>query len=467
MKEKETMTKFTDLGLDKPILKAIQAEGYDTPTPIQAKAIPHLIAGKDVLGIAQTGTGKTAAFALPILQKLSQINGKPMKFRPRALVLAPTRELAAQIEASVRTYGRDLPIRQTAVFGGASLRNQVRQLERGIDVLIATPGRLVDLMNQGFVKLDQVEVFVLDEADRMLDMGFIHDVKKIAAQLPTVRQTALFSATMPKTVSRLVDDMMHEPVQVEVAPRATTVERIEQKVHFVTKSDKRALLSVILEDEAIERVLVFTRTKHGADRVTRHLEQRGIIATALHGNKTQSAREKALASFRSGRARVLVATDIAARGIDVDGVTHVINFDLPNEPESYVHRIGRTARAGAEGIAISFCDGEERGYLRDIEKTIRQSIDVDEEHPYHAQAAANDTGETRPNRGRQHRGGKGGGNGGGGNGGGNHRNGDRPTSQPGENKKRHFRPQNGKPSGKPSGRFGGKQGGKQGGKRAA
>ncbi len=385
------MTDFAGLKLAQPILRAIQDEGYTTPTPIQSKSIPSLLEGRDLLGVAQTGTGKTAAFALPLLHRLSKNGKKPESRKPRALILAPTRELAGQIGDSLWTYSRHQHLRSTVVYGGASIRPQIQAMSRGVHALVATPGRLLDLMNQGHVKLDAVEYFILDEADRMLDMGFIHDVKKIVAAVPQQRQTLLFSATMPKSVQGLADGLLSDPVKVEVAPAATTAEKVEQKVMFVAKDKKRALLSSLLEDRKIKRVLIFTRTKHGADRVTRHLHQNGVQSEAIHGNKSQNARQRALKSFRTGNIRALVATDIAARGIDVEDVTHVINFDLPNEPGSYVHRIGRTARAGAEGIAISFCDHDERAYLLDIEKIIRQSVPVEEDHPYHAVDIANDT----------------------------------------------------------------------------
>ena len=389
------MTNFAGLELAQPILRAIADEDYTTPTPIQSKSIPPLLKGRDLLGVAQTGTGKTAAFALPLLHLLASNGGKLQNRQTRALILAPTRELAGQIGDSFKTYGRHLHLRTAVVYGGASIRPQIKALARGLHVLVATPGRLMDLVARGHLRLDAVEVFILDEADRMLDMGFIRDVKKITAALPKRRQTALFSATMPKTVQGLADGLLSNPVQVEAASTATTVEKVEQRVLFVAKDKKRALLGELLNDEAIERVLIFTRTKHGANRVARHLGQCGVRSDAIHGNKTQSARQRALNDFRRGRIRALVATDIAARGIDVDGVTHVINFDLPNEPESYVHRIGRTARAGASGIAISFCDHEERGYLRDIEKTIRQSVPAFNDHPYHAEEIANHAGAAK------------------------------------------------------------------------
>ena len=383
------MTDFTGLELAQPILRAITDEGYTTPTPIQLKSIPALLEGRDLLGVAQTGTGKTAAFTLPLLHRLAQ-NGEKLKSRqPRALIIAPTRELAAQINDSVRCYGQHMHLRSTVVFGGASIRPQIQALNRGVHILVATPGRLLDLMNQRHLQLGSVETFSLDEADRMLDMGFIPDVKKITAALPNKRQTLLFSATMPKSIEGLAASLLNDPVRVEVAPAATTVEKVEQHVLFVAKDKKRSLLGELLKNKDIARVLVFTRTKHGADRVVRHLQQCGVKSDAIHGNKAQNARQRALKSFRNGRIRALVATDIAARGIDVDGVTHVINFDLPNEPESYVHRIGRTARAGAGGIALSFCDHEERAYLRNIEKVIRQSVPVLEDQPFHAAEIAN------------------------------------------------------------------------------
>nr|ABZ06107.1 putative DEAD/DEAH box helicase [uncultured marine microorganism HF4000_005I08] len=386
------MTSFAGLDLAQPILRAIADEGYTTPTPIQGKSIPPLLEGRDLLGVAQTGTGKTAAFALPLLHRLADNAGKSHPRQPLALILAPTRELAGQIGDSFRTYGRHLRLRTGVVFGGVSIRRQIQTLARGVHVLVATPGRLIDLMNRGDLRLDAVEVFILDEADRMLDMGFIRDVKKITAALPKRRQTLLFSATMPKSVQGLAADLLSNPVRVEAAPASTTVEKVDQMVLFVPKDKKRALLGELLNDKDMARVLIFTRTKHGANRVARYLHDRGIHSDAIHGNKAQNARQRALDGFRSGRIRALVATDIAARGIDVEGVTHVINFDLPNDPESYVHRIGRTARAGAAGIAISFCDSGERAHLRDIEKTIRQKVPVIEDHPYLAAEIANDPG---------------------------------------------------------------------------
>jgi len=397
------LSSFDDLGLNEPILRAVRAEDYTTPTPIQVQAIPHLLQGRDLLGCAQTGTGKTAAFALPILQRLAA-ERRPAGARGcRALILTPTRELAAQIETSFAVYGRHLPLSRAVVFGGVGQGPQVKALGRGVDILVATPGRLLDLMGQGCIRLDRLEVFVLDEADRMLDMGFIQDVRKVILTLPAKRQTLLFSATMPAEIARLADGMLTDPVKVAAQPVASTVERVEQRVMFVEKADKRPLLDRLLRDEAVGRALVFTRTKHGANRVAEQLARAGVAADAIHGNKSQTARTRALERFRSGAGRVLVATDIAARGIDIDGITHVINYDLPNVPESYVHRIGRTARAGAAGVAISFCDGEERAYLRDIEALIRMRIDVVAEHPWHAGPRAAAVEAPAPRAGRRNR----------------------------------------------------------------
>ncbi|MBF5044844.1 DEAD/DEAH box helicase [Aggregicoccus sp. 17bor-14] len=372
---------FKDLQLVEPLLRAVEAEGYTTPTPIQQQAIPYALSGRDVLGCAQTGTGKTAAFGLPILQRL--MASKPAgNARPiRCLVLTPTRELANQIGESFATYGKFSGLTHTVIFGGVGQNAQEQALRRGIDILVATPGRLLDLMNQGHVSYNSLEIFVLDEADRMLDMGFIHDVKRVIAKLPKKRQTLFFSATMPAEITGLANSILSNPAKVEVTPVATTAETVEQKMYFVDTNQKRNLLSHLMEEPAIKRAIVFTRTKHGANRVAKHLVDGGVVAEAIHGNKSQNARERALEAFKDGTCRVLVATDIAARGIDIDGVTHVINFDLPNIPESYVHRIGRTGRAGARGIALSFCDGEERAYLKDIERTIRRSVPV-VEHPY-------------------------------------------------------------------------------------
>ncbi len=372
---------FSDLNLIDPLLRALRAEGYQQPTPIQRQAIPHVLAGRDLIGCAQTGTGKTAAFALPILQRLAAEASRP-RGGLRVLVLSPTRELASQIGDSFAAYGRHTGLKHAVIFGGVGQQPQVEALRRRPDILVATPGRLLDLMGQGLVRLNTIETFVLDEADRMLDMGFIHDVRRVIAALPVRRQTLLFSATMPSDIQDLADHILVDPVHVEVTPQATTVETIAQSVFFVEKGDKRALLEHILGDPTIRRALVFTRTKHGANKLAQQLERARIQAEAIHGNKSQSARERALANFKSGRTRVLVATDIAARGIDVDDVTHVINYELPNEPETYVHRIGRTARAGASGTAYSFCDADERAYLRDIEKLIRLRVPVAADHPY-------------------------------------------------------------------------------------
>jgi ATP-dependent RNA helicase RhlE len=371
-----TQNGFSGLDLVEPLLRALDAQGHTTPTPIQTQAIPSCLAGKDLLGIAQTGTGKTAAFALPILQSLAA--GRPQKGprQARALILAPTRELAIQIGQALQLYGRHLNLHHTVIFGGVRQRAQVDALRRGVDIIVATPGRLLDLMNQRHVKLDRIEHFVLDEADRMLDMGFIRDVRKIVATLPAERQTLFFSATMPKAVSGLAGDILSDPVKVAVTPASTPVERIEQSVYFLSADEKRDRLAEILRDPALDRTIVFTRTKHRADRVARHLAQIGISTEAIHGNKSQNVRQRALKGFRDGRVRVLVATDIAARGIDIDGVSHVINFELPNVPEDYVHRIGRTARAGASGTAIAFCDPGEQAYLRAIEKLTRQSLRI-------------------------------------------------------------------------------------------
>jgi ATP-dependent RNA helicase RhlE len=378
------MSSFSDLDLLEPLQRALAAEGYAAPTPIQAAAIPPLLAGHDLLGIARTGTGKTAAFALPLLQRLAAARRPPQPRSARVLVLTPTRELALQIHESFGRYGCHLRLARAVIFGGVGQGPQVKALARGVDVLVATPGRLIDLIEQGHLSLAAVEAFVLDEADRMLDMGFIHAVRRIVALLPAKRQTLLFSATMPDAVAGLAARLLSDPVRVEVTPAATTAERVEQRVLFVEKANKRGLLLELLRDRAVARALIFTRTKHGANRVAEQLVKAGVRADAIHGNKSQNARQRALEGFRSGHLRALVATDIAARGIDIDGITHVINFDLPNEPESYVHRIGRTARAGAEGIALSFCDAEERAYLRDIEKVIRQAVPVDAAHPFHA-----------------------------------------------------------------------------------
>jgi len=373
---------FAELQLIEPLQKALKGLGYITPTPIQAQAIPPLLEGRDLLGCAQTGTGKTAAFALPLLQKLYADRSPLAPRSARVLVLTPTRELAHQIAESFRSYGRYMGLRLALVYGGVGQMPQVRACARGVDVLVATPGRLLDLMNQGCVRLDRLSALVLDEADRMLDMGFLPDIKRVLAAAPAQRQTLLFSATMPQGIARLADSLLTNPAKVKVTPEATTVDLIAQKVLFVAQGDKRALLGEVLKDDSARRVLVFTRTKHGANRVAKQLSQMQVRADAIHGDKSQNARQAALETFRSGGTRVLVATDLAARGIDVEGVTHVINYDLPMDPESYVHRIGRTGRAGAAGIAISFCDSTERTCLRAIERLIRQSVPVEKDHPY-------------------------------------------------------------------------------------
>ena len=374
---------FKDLNLIEPILRSLNTEGYSTPTPIQQQSIPVALAGKDLLGCAQSGTGKTAAFSIPILQHLYQEKQEGRKYTGiRALILTPTRELAIQIDESVAAYGRHLGLKHLVIFGGVSQHPQTTALRNGIDILIATPGRLLDLMQQGYINLSSVGIFVLDEADRMLDMGFIHDVKKVITKLPTRRQTLFFSATMPKEIASLADSILNEPVRVEVTPVSSTAQTINQSMYFVSKTDKKELLVHLLKDSSIERVLVFARTKHGSDKVVKDLHKFGISAEAIHGNKSQNARQRALSNFKSGQTRVLVATDIAARGIDVDNLTHVINYELPNVPETYVHRIGRTGRAGASGTAFSFCDHEEREYLRDIQKLIGKTISVVNDHPY-------------------------------------------------------------------------------------
>jgi len=373
---------FSDFGLSQPLLRAIGEEGYDTPTPIQVKAIPHVLEGRDLLGCAQTGTGKTAAFAVPILERLAKTR-KPRTARSvRVLVLSPTRELASQIADSFAAYGRHLGVTSAVIFGGVNQSRQVEALSRGVDVLVATPGRLLDLMGQRAVTFANLEVFVLDEADRMLDMGFIHDVRKIAAEVPKERQTLLFSATMPDDIRQLAAKLLDDPIEVAVAPIASTAEKVDQAIYFVEKGDKRALLAWILDDGRIDRALVFTRTKHSANRVAEFLDKRGVRSAAIHGNKSQNARERALEGFKRGTLRVLVATDIAARGIDIDQLGFVINYDLPNVPEAYVHRIGRTGRAGAAGQALSFCEEEERPYLADIERLIRMNLEAVTQHPF-------------------------------------------------------------------------------------
>ena len=374
---------FKELHLIEPIMKALRQEGYEKPTPIQAQSIPSVLKEKDLLGCAQTGTGKTAAFAIPILQRLSQNEPKRQQGRPvRSLIMTPTRELAIQIDESFKAYGRNLPLRCTVIFGGVSQHTQTKTLKRGVDILVATPGRLLDLMQQGFIDLRHLEIFVLDEADRMLDMGFVHDVKKVIAKLPRQRQSLFFSATMPPDIVDLADRILHKPVKVEVTPASSTAESIEQSVFFVDKPNKKALLAHLLQDNQIENALIFTRTKHGANKVVKDLAKAGVYADAIHGNKSQNARQNALKKFKGGQTRALVATDIAARGIDIDELSHVINYDIPNVPETYVHRIGRTGRAGASGIALSFCDREEKAYLASIHKLIDKRINVVNDHPF-------------------------------------------------------------------------------------
>lgn len=379
---------FAELALSEPIQRALADKGYTHPSPIQAQAIPTLLQGGDLIGIAQTGTGKTAAFSLPMLHRLAAKPQARVPRRPRALVLTPTRELAVQIAENVALYGRHLPLRHALVFGGVGEMPQIRALAAGVDIVIATPGRLLDLMEQGHAFLDRVEIFVLDEADRMLDMGFAPAVKRVVAKLPARRQSLLFSATMPDSIRELANRLLTNPARVEVTPVSSTAEKVEQRVCFVDKNLKHRLLLHTLQTHPEGLVLVFTRTKHGANRLAKNLSRDGVRADAIHGNKSQSARQRALADFRDGQVRVLVATDIAARGIDVKGISLVVNFDLPNEPEAYVHRIGRTARAGADGLAIAFCDQEERGFLRDIQRVIRQTIPVVNDHPFAGQRGA-------------------------------------------------------------------------------
>jgi ATP-dependent RNA helicase RhlE len=373
---------FSDLSLIEPLLKALEAEGYTQPTPIQEQAIPVVLQGRDLLGCAQTGTGKTAAFSLPILQLLKSNKPKGQGKPIRTLILTPTRELAIQIGESIAAYGRNTGISHSVIFGGVGQEPQVQALKRGIDILVATPGRLLDLMQQGYVHLSNLEIFVLDEADRMLDMGFIHDVKKVIAKLPQKRQTLFFSATMPDEIAKLADSILFEPIRVEVTPVSSTAEKVGQSIYFTDKKDKKNLLIYLLKDEDVKSALVFTRTKHGANRVAGDLTKAGIRAEAIHGNKSQTARQNALQNFKNGKIRVLVATDIAARGIDIEELSHVINFELPNIPETYVHRIGRTGRAGASGLAMSLCDAEELPFLKDIQKLISMQVPVVEDHPY-------------------------------------------------------------------------------------
>lgn len=376
---------FTELSIIKPILDALNEEGYTTPTPIQQQAIPFILKGRDLLGCAQTGTGKTAAFAIPMLQLLAKPTSMESRGqRPiRALILTPTRELAIQIQDSFNAYGRHLRLKNLVVFGGVNQNPQVDALRRGVDILVATPGRLLDLMSQGHIRLNEIELFVLDEADRMLDMGFVHDVKRVITKIPAKRQTLFFSATMPAEIQSLANSILTNPEKVEVAPVSSTADTIRQSLYYVAKENKKSLLAYILADTSIETALVFTRTKHGADKVVKDLVRIGISAEAIHGNKSQNARQRALTNFKNRETRILVATDIAARGIDVDELTHVINYELPDVPETYVHRIGRTGRAGLSGTSFSFCDAEETAELRDIHKVIGKQIPVQENHPYH------------------------------------------------------------------------------------
>ncbi len=385
----KTTQSFADLKLIEPLLKSVERSGYTQPTPIQTMVIPHLLEGRDLLGIAQTGTGKTAAFSLPLLQYLSTNPKHRTAKHVRVLVLAPTRELAIQVFESFQTYGESLRLKLALAFGGVSQNPQVQSLSAGADILVATPGRLLDLLNQGYVSLSSIEAFVLDEADRMLDMGFINDIRKILAVLPKKRHNLLFSASMAPEMEKLAHSILVNPVKVAVTPPSSTAEMINQSVMFVDKGQKRDLLTHLFADKDFKRVIIFTRTKHGANKVAEYLSKAGVQSKAIHGNKSQSARQNALNEFKIGRLRALIATDIAARGIDVDNISHVINFELPNEPETYVHRIGRTARAGTSGVAISFCDAEEIAYLKQIEKVIRKSISVDLSQPFHSNAAQN------------------------------------------------------------------------------
>ena len=390
----QTPNGFNTLNLIAPLCRAVNDEEYASPTPIQMQAVPHLLEGRDLLGCAQTGTGKTAAFALPILQRLKENYQSAGKKGVRSLILTPTRELAVQISESFEIFGRYLNLSQAVVYGGVRQEKQVKALRPGVDILVATPGRLLDLYNQKYLRLDKIEVFVLDEADRMLDMGFLPDVKKIHSSITKNSQTMLFSATMPIEIQRLTKTFLKDPVKVEVTPPSSTVDKIDQRVLFVDRENKGALLKSVLEDTTIERALIFARTKHGANKIVKNLSKIKIRADAIHGNKSQAARLEALNKFKSGKIRVLVATDIASRGIDVDGITHVINYELPNEPESYVHRIGRTARAGAKGIALSLCDNGELGYLKKIERAIKIPVEMVQDHIYHSEVIASKRGRS-------------------------------------------------------------------------
>ncbi len=395
---------FEQLNLIPQILKALQGEGYQKSTPIQAQSIPFILQRRDILGCAQTGTGKTAAFAIPTLQILSKeqhLEHGPKKIK--CLIVTPTRELAIQIGESFKAYGKYLNLKHAVIFGGVKQYTQTRELKNGVDILIATPGRLLDLMNQRFVDLKDIKIFILDEADRMLDMGFINDVKKIIAKLPQKKQSLFFSATMPPPIVELTKNLLVNPVKIEVTPSATTAEKIAQKIYHVEKNKKKSLLIHILKEKEIKSALVFTRTKHGANKVAKFINEAGVRAEAIHGNKSQNARQLALKNFKSKKTRVLVATDIAARGIDIDELSHVINYEIPNVPETYVHRIGRTARAGASGIALSFCDAEETVFLRDVEKLIKQSIPVISDHPFKMQVAQETPKKVTQTFGRQRR----------------------------------------------------------------
>lgn len=371
---------FTDLGLIDPILKALDEKGYETPTPIQQQAISPVLNGQDLLGVAQTGTGKTAAFAIPIIQFIAN-TGKEKK-GIKALIVTPTRELAIQIDDNIKEYSKHCRLKHTVIFGGVKQNNQVLQLKGGVDILVATPGRLLDLMNQGYISLDKVEIFVLDEADRMLDMGFIHDINKLLKVLPKKRQSLFFSATMPPNILKLSRQILQNPIKVEVTPAATTAETVNQQLYYTNKDSKKALILDLLKDPAMDQVLIFTRTKHGADRLSRDLSKKNIKALAIHGDKAQNQRQRALSDFKSGKLRVLVATDIAARGIDIDKLSFVVNYEIPNEPETYVHRIGRVGRAGESGTAISLCEPEENVYVKDIEKLTKEKIPVVQNHAF-------------------------------------------------------------------------------------
>jgi len=380
----DPLTDFHSLGLSEPLMRAIEPLGYDTPTPIQAQAIPHVLAGKDVLGVAQTGTGKTAAFSLPMLHRLGNQPRRDARRVIRGLVISPTRELTAQIGESIRDYSQHLNIHHTVIFGGVKQGKQVAALNRGVDIVVATPGRLLDLIDQGYISLKHLEYFVLDEADTMLDMGFIHDIRKVIKLLPPERQSLFFSATMPQNIQELADTILRDPITVEVERRSSAAETVDQRVYFVRQAEKKHLLVDVLTAPDVTSALVFTRTKYGADKLVRHLRKEGVRSEAIHGNKSQPQREKAMKAFKRGDLGVLVATDIAARGIDVDELSHVVNFEIPNIPETYVHRIGRTGRAGAEGVAISFCNEEdERTFLRDIQRLIRREVPLIEDHEYH------------------------------------------------------------------------------------